>query len=60
MLEALGGELLTADGQDVPTAGARNEAVGTISVTLRANGKSYSLQLDPRVTLLDALRGGSG
>jgi xanthine dehydrogenase YagT iron-sulfur-binding subunit len=42
--------------QDAPSAGARNESVGTIPVTLRVNGKSYPLQLDPRVTLLDALR----
>ncbi len=42
--------------QDAPSARTRNEAVGTIPVTLRVNGKSYPLQLDPRVTLLDALR----
>src|ERR1041384_4714895 len=31
-------------------------AAGTIPVTLRVNGKSYPLQLEPQVTLLDALR----
>jgi xanthine dehydrogenase YagT iron-sulfur-binding subunit len=29
---------------------------GTVPVTLRVNGKTYSLHLEPRVTLLDALR----
>ena len=29
---------------------------GTMPVTLRVNGKSYPLQLEPQVTLLDALR----
>src|SRR5687767_12397261 len=28
----------------------------TVSVTLRVNGASHTLSLDPRVTLLDALR----
>ena len=31
-------------------------SVGAIPVTLRVNGKSYALQLEPQVTLLDALR----
>jgi xanthine dehydrogenase YagT iron-sulfur-binding subunit len=29
---------------------------GTVPVTLRVNGKSYQLKLEPRVTLLDTLR----
>jgi xanthine dehydrogenase YagT iron-sulfur-binding subunit len=29
---------------------------GTIAVTLKVNGKSYALRLDPRTTLLDCLR----
>jgi xanthine dehydrogenase YagT iron-sulfur-binding subunit len=37
-------------------ASAQREAVGAIPVTLRVNGKSYPLQLEPQVTLLDALR----
>jgi xanthine dehydrogenase YagT iron-sulfur-binding subunit len=32
------------------------EWVGAMPVTLRVNGKSYALQLEPQVTLLDALR----
>jgi xanthine dehydrogenase YagT iron-sulfur-binding subunit len=32
------------------------DSAGTIPVTLRVNGKSYPLQLEPQVTLLDALR----
>jgi xanthine dehydrogenase YagT iron-sulfur-binding subunit len=31
-------------------------SAGAIPVTLRVNGKSYALQLEPQVTLLDALR----
>ncbi|HYY95984.1 MAG TPA: 2Fe-2S iron-sulfur cluster-binding protein [Pyrinomonadaceae bacterium] len=31
-------------------------ATGTLPVTLRVNGKTYALQLEPQVTLLDALR----
>lgn len=31
-------------------------AEGTVPVTLRVNGKPYQLNLEPRVTLLDALR----
>lgn len=31
-------------------------ASDNVAVTLRVNGKSYSLQIEPRVTLLDALR----
>jgi xanthine dehydrogenase YagT iron-sulfur-binding subunit len=34
----------------------RGEPAATIAVTLRVNGKSYPLQLEPEVTLLDALR----
>ncbi|HYY99737.1 MAG TPA: 2Fe-2S iron-sulfur cluster-binding protein [Pyrinomonadaceae bacterium] len=44
--------------QDAPAAGprAQNEAAGAMPVTLRVNGKSYPLQLEPQVTLLDAIR----
>jgi xanthine dehydrogenase YagT iron-sulfur-binding subunit len=37
-------------------ASTQAAAAGTIPVTLRVNGKSHSLQLEPQVTLLDALR----
>jgi xanthine dehydrogenase YagT iron-sulfur-binding subunit len=35
---------------------SQTDSAGTIPVTLRVNGKSYPLQLEPQVTLLDALR----
>ncbi len=46
------------NGQGVPvTPSAPTEpAVGTMPVTLQVNGASQSLQIEPRVTLLDALR----
>jgi xanthine dehydrogenase YagT iron-sulfur-binding subunit len=39
--------------EEVPEAAA---PLGTISVSLKVNGKSHALQLDPRTTLLDCLR----
>jgi xanthine dehydrogenase YagT iron-sulfur-binding subunit len=42
--------------QDAPTASSRAESAATIPVTLRVNGKSHALRLEPQVTLLDALR----
>lgn len=41
-------------------ASTQASEAGTIPVTLRVNGKSYALQLEPRVTLLDALRERAG
>jgi xanthine dehydrogenase YagT iron-sulfur-binding subunit len=38
------------------SSSTQTETVGTMPVTLRVNGKSYQLELEPRVTLLDALR----
>jgi xanthine dehydrogenase YagT iron-sulfur-binding subunit len=35
---------------------ARQASAGTIPVTLKVNGRSYPLQIEPQVTLLDALR----
>jgi len=42
----------------VPATPAAEDAVseGTISLNLKVNGQSHSLQLDPRTTLLDCLR----
>jgi xanthine dehydrogenase YagT iron-sulfur-binding subunit len=37
-------------------ASSQTEMAGTVPVTLRVNGKSYPLKLEPQVTLLDALR----
>ena len=45
--------------QDSPVVNAASEAeasAGTVPVTLRVNGKSHVLRLDPRTTLLDCLR----
>jgi xanthine dehydrogenase YagT iron-sulfur-binding subunit len=38
------------------SASAQAGPTGTLPVNLRVNGKSYPLQLEPQVTLLDALR----
>ena len=45
--------------QESPVVDAASEAqasAGTVPVTLRVNGKSHVLRLDPRTTLLDCLR----
>ncbi len=44
----------TVQGTDVKPA--RRETPTTVPVTLHINGKPHELKLDPRVTLLDALR----
>ncbi|HYJ45960.1 MAG TPA: 2Fe-2S iron-sulfur cluster-binding protein [Pyrinomonadaceae bacterium] len=44
----------TRDGATLTSA--QTAEMGTIPVTLRVNGKSYPLRLEPQVTLLDALR----
>ena len=41
--------------QDAPSA-AQSTSVSAVPVTLDINGKSHNLHLEPRVTLLDALR----
>jgi xanthine dehydrogenase YagT iron-sulfur-binding subunit len=43
--------VLTAEAEEVPVQGPER-----VPVTLTINGKRYSAQLEPRVTLLDALR----
>jgi xanthine dehydrogenase YagT iron-sulfur-binding subunit len=40
-------ERTSSEGQSIP---------GTVPVTLRVNGQKYSVQIDPRATLLDTLR----
>ena len=54
---AIGPNLLTSTsvGQPVST-GASAAANDSVKVNLNINGKSYALNVDPRVTLLDALR----
>ncbi len=42
--------------RNTPTTAPQGTEVGNANVTLRVNGKQYPLQIEPRVTLLDALR----
>jgi xanthine dehydrogenase YagT iron-sulfur-binding subunit len=51
--------LAAAATQEAPAVDAASEALpvaGSVPVTLRVNGKSHVLRLDPRTTLLDCLR----
>ena len=51
--------LAAAATQESPAVDAASEtqaSAGTVPVTLRVNGKSHILRLDPRTTLLDCLR----
>ncbi len=48
----MGTNVVEAAGEDVPVHGP-----GKVPVTLNVNGKKLSAELEPRVTLLDALRG---
>ncbi len=51
--------LLTTRVEEATTSPAKAVRIPknqTVPVTLRVNGKTYKLQLEPRVTLLDALR----
>jgi xanthine dehydrogenase YagT iron-sulfur-binding subunit len=48
-------QLLSAAGTE-PATEARAPALETVQVTLLINGTKHDLKLDPRVTLLDALR----
>jgi xanthine dehydrogenase YagT iron-sulfur-binding subunit len=47
---AAGSAMATAEAAPAPATG------GSVPVTLNVNGKSHALALDPRTTLLDALR----
>jgi len=53
-----GGAAATLPGAKAQTqaAGARLQGPGAVRVSLRINGKIHNLNLEPRVTLLDALR----
>jgi xanthine dehydrogenase YagT iron-sulfur-binding subunit len=58
---AFAGEIFTARGTGAQTAGPRRQAVcagnaKTLRVTLTINRQAYSIDVDPRTTLLDALR----
>ncbi|HYL12033.1 MAG TPA: (2Fe-2S)-binding protein [Terriglobales bacterium] len=47
----VGPEVVLAAGEEVPVYGP-----GKVPIELTVNGKQYKLQVEPRVTLLDALR----
>src|SRR5207253_10067536 len=54
---AIGPNLLSAASQDEAKAtSAAGAASDSVKVNLKINGKDYALDIDPRVTLLDALR----
>src|SRR5437899_5595940 len=54
---AIGPNLLSAASQDqADSTSAAGAASDSVKVNLKINGKAYSLDVDPRVTLLDALR----
>jgi xanthine dehydrogenase YagT iron-sulfur-binding subunit len=48
--------IASATPADGPSATAAGVIPGTVPVTLRVNGETYKLQIDPRATLLDTLR----
>ena len=48
--------LLAATADAEGTASAKAEPVNAVSVTLNVNGRAHELRIDPRTTLLDALR----
>jgi xanthine dehydrogenase YagT iron-sulfur-binding subunit len=50
------GVLAAAPAQAAPAESSAVLGPGAVEVTLQINGKTHSLQVEPRVTLLDALR----
>jgi xanthine dehydrogenase YagT iron-sulfur-binding subunit len=52
---ALGSGLLVETGAEAAAAGSV-AGPGVVPVTLKINGKPYDLKIEPRVTLIDALR----
>jgi len=53
---ALGTGILETPATAAPDAAGKWVGPGTVPVSLKINGKPYSLNIEPRVTLLDALR----
>jgi xanthine dehydrogenase YagT iron-sulfur-binding subunit len=54
---AIGPNLISAASLDqVDSTGASGATSDSVNVQLKINGKAYTLDIDPRVTLLDALR----
>ena len=56
----LGAGLLDKKALAAPAAGGQFVGPGAVPITLKINGKPQTLNLEPRVTLLDALRNRSG
>ncbi|HTQ55354.1 MAG TPA: (2Fe-2S)-binding protein [Bryobacteraceae bacterium] len=52
----IGAGLLDKKAAAAPAAMGKLAGPGEVSVTLKINGKTHTLNLEPRVTLLDALR----
>jgi len=53
---AIGTGILEREAQAAQPAGGKTMGPGAVPVTLQVNGKPHKLNLEPRVTLLDALR----
>jgi xanthine dehydrogenase YagT iron-sulfur-binding subunit len=53
---ALGTGILEPEAQAAPPAAGKFLGPEAVSVTLKINGKPHNLNIEPRVTLLDALR----
>ncbi len=53
---AVGAGLLETEAQAQPAGGAKPVGPGAVPITLQINGKPANLAVEPRVTLLDALR----
>jgi len=53
---AAGAGLLESEADAQPAAGAKPVGPGEVPITLQINGKPVKLSVEPRVTLLDALR----
>jgi len=53
---AVGAGLLESEAQAQPAGGATPVGPGEVPITLQINGKPVKLAVEPRVTLLDALR----
>ena len=53
---ALGAGVLESTALAEPAAGGKFVGPGEVPITLRINGKPHNLNVEPRVTLLDALR----
>jgi xanthine dehydrogenase YagT iron-sulfur-binding subunit len=48
--------LVPGDAQAATTQGARSPSLGLVNVRLRVNGTEHTVMLDPRTSLLDAVR----